>query len=427
MATYPTVTTIDPFIWSVAELWIRNLRAKVGDKVGMHNATPDALVQLLSAAIDPHSEHGVWHASISGTLIQDATAWAYPNAAAPVLTMSDLMRFYIHKLETHFARQRKPVYENELRNAKQNPGEFPSSFWSRLVRLHAQVPHMATTEQLVDLFRNGLTNVEAYEYIWQVLKSLPRDQWSGKFPQATLEADLVMHNSGTAANPLHSVPAPSSSAPVLTQPDQQPNACAATATAHGDSSEPASDDEPDGDTYCMIHGWCSHATDTCHYLHELVEQDRYTHGNRYGNVNALPYEPNAVPQAPSPYAPPFGYPTYSYAPPPVAPYSYQPYAFSGHQYSPPYASSAAAPAPSSYAPPSGHSTLSYYTPSSTAPYNDRPDAFSRTYNGPRCETCGGRHSVARCYIEHPELAPPGWEPRAPLARTVWAMNKLKLQ
>lgn len=449
MAFSPAIYTIQPFTWGTTEAFIRKLRAVVGAWTVGQNATPEALLQSLNASIDPHTEHGRWHAGIKHTLIADATAWlaareaarvaaaAGPGApppaapvAAPVLTMSDLCDYYIELLLKRFEPQRLPTLERELRDAKQEHDELPSSYYYRLEHLLSQVPHVWTKDQLYITFVNGLHTPTVKGYVETILNPLPRHQWGNQFPAITTGADQVTFNSTTSVDPQTSSGAPPYGAPSAA-PASQPAPVSALSTsgpapAAGDPAS-ADDDEPDGDFHCMVHGWCSHDTDDCPYIRELVQEYRNTRGNRYHKYDVPPYESNAAPQALSTHAPPYGYHTYSYAPPPTASYGHQPYVPPSHQYGPPYAHGPASPAPSSYSPPSAYSTHSFHAPSSTAPYSDSPDAFRRRqYCGPRCETCGGKHAVARCYIEHPELAPPGWEPRAPLARTVWAMNKLKL-
>lgn len=441
MALNVSIRAADPFTWSVVEPFIQTLRSAVGTKVGSPQATPETLVQLLETSIDPLSEHGRWQAGIMGTLIADATAWAAAKAAAPgaaanpayVLTMSDLLNFYIDKLHTRFQPQRIPALENQLIDAVQGQDEPASAFFSRMESLLAQVPHMGTKDQLIDSFIHKLRNPAVRSHILTKLSTFPRSQWAAQIESVVKTADNVGYFS-SSSNPLarslvQTLSAPMASAQPLTTsiPDQRPVACTTTAAGHSGDTESVCDEEPKQGAFCLWHGWGSHASNDCPRIIEIVERDRAVHASPYGNPRFLPPEPYAAPQAFS-----------TYAAPPVAPYSYQSYASSGHQYNPPYAPGAAAPTPSSYAPPFGYSTHSYassshvphsshsvYAPSSAAPYSDRPDAFPHHYNGWRCNTCGGRHSVARCYIEHPELAPPGWEPQGSLARALWA--KLKLQ
>ncbi len=196
MAAHLHIYTIDPFAWRPTETFIRIFRAIVGGRAATQYATPESLLQSLDAAIDPNTEHGQWHTSIKDTLIADATAWVAARAAraaataaaaalaagapapapapAPALTMTDLANFYIEKLMQRFEQQRIPALEIQLKSAVQNTDELPSSYWSRLERLHVQVPNVCTKDQLFTTFVNGLHNPTVKSYVQNVLHPLPR-------------------------------------------------------------------------------------------------------------------------------------------------------------------------------------------------------------------------------------------------------------
>ncbi len=471
MALNASITAIEPWAWGPTELFIRNLRSVVGPKlIGANIVTPEALMSMFNACIDPHSDHGRWHASIAGTLIAKALAAKQHNNAGAVLDVTDLMNFYIQQLEEHWASQRSSAIELELQTAKQLPGELPSTLWSRLSRLKSQVPHMCTDVQLVYTYLQALTSSAARSHVWEVLHKVARPLWIGEFPKVAQSADTVMHNSAIDNNSFSPFSSSSSFIPSLPTAAPAPVSSAAPAAPEPQQyRHPRQDPPPRHQSrqppqlHCAIHGYGGHSTAECRIArnqgqppvshaaasnrHDWQHHQEYyprsafsTNTSSYHQPSPSDYHPPQPVYAAQPYAPP------PYAPQPVysTPPSYAPQPTYSSPQPAPYGHHAYSPRPQYHSPPSHHpAPPSHYPPSSYTPSvapssapafnNQQSAAFASQsagrprYSGQPCSTCGGMHSEQRCWSLRPEQAPPGWEPKpTDQGYSVWLESKRKL-
>ena len=379
---------LEPFHCKGVDQFLHEVKQKalvdVELKRGAGSVTPATFFQVLDSLPKPHSRHADWWATKKATFLADAAAHAQAANPAPAAAAApaapaapaaanawQLFDYYKHILTEHFKAEAEQTDHGEFTTAVQGDGK-PSDFYQRLSTLHAGLAGRVSTYQLADRFVEGLQPT-VREHIHRDLMRYPRTDWHNRMAQTVVDADRIWENLTPAERKASGSVKRTEKVAEKTTPVQP---------------KPAQSKE--GLYLCKKHGWnTSHATADCR---QLQNQSRskpamVSTGAAEGIVQQLVALLTQNAQAGQASA-------------------------SAQKPRKPGAAGAGSGSGA------GHSGQSRSGPPATRGRAPRGDLM--------CDFCKNPgHSRDRCFIEHPQLAPPGFKPTSPALQVLFELQKAR--
>ncbi|KXZ41987.1 hypothetical protein GPECTOR_229g513 [Gonium pectorale] len=332
-------------------------------------ATVERVKLMLDSAPLQDSPLDVWYSAHKSTLLANAAAHynvALPRAGGggPTLTAEQLLEYYLALLAKHFESAQTVTLMQEFKQSTQG-SQAPSLFKDKLLAYRKQLEDQVSTYEVAERFWEGL-HPAVRDVLGRTIMSVPRQQWYARLNKTAEEADNIWNNLSSLQR---MSPKEQSAAQAAPSPAAQSEYAGrahshvrAVARSYGHQTP---------QYYCTRHGYNpSHDTSMCRALHAEQEiQVRTAHvtqsGDRDGLVKAL-----------------------------SAFLSSQ-----GYQVSPKQGVSGAG---------AGRATDGRSADRDRQQHGGEQEG-PRSY-GP-CSYCGAElHSESRCFIKHPELAPPTYKP-----------------
>ncbi|KXZ41422.1 hypothetical protein GPECTOR_476g406 [Gonium pectorale] len=355
-----------------------------------------ALVKLmLDAAPLQDSPLDIWYSAHKDTLLADAAAHygvALPEAGGDgaELTAEQLLEYYLALLAKHFESAQTVTLMQDFKRATQGT-QAPSLFKDKLLGYRKQLEDQISTYEVADRFWEGLSPA-VRDVLSRTLMSVPRQQWYARLNKTAEEADNVWNNlSAQQRMPAkeQSFPQASSSSAAQSKPAGRPQSYVRnTARSYNDQAPTF---------YCSRHGYNpTHDTSSCRVLHAQQEiKVRTAQVTQAGEGEGLVKMMKAFLSS------------------------------QGYQVGPKQgASGSGANAGSGSGAGAGahKSTDGRFFDRGRTPPRGPPHEVRRNY-GP-CTYCGEDwHSESRCYLKHPELAPPTFKPRTEAHAAMFERNK----
>ncbi|KXZ41340.1 hypothetical protein GPECTOR_534g537 [Gonium pectorale] len=358
-------------------------------------ATVELVKLMLDSAPLQDSPLDIWYSAHKTTLLADAAAHykvALPAAGggAAELTAEQLLEYYLTLLAKHFESAQTVTLMQEFKQATQG-AQAPSLFKDKLLSYRKQLEDQISTYEVAERFWEGL-HPAVRDVLSRTIMSVPRQQWYARLNKTAEEADNVWNNlSAQQRKPTKEQPSPQATP----SPAAQSKPAGKTQSYVRNAARSYSNPAPV--YYCARHGYNpTHDTSACRVLHAQQEiKVRTAQVTQAGGEDGLVKMMKAFLSSQ-------GYP--------VGPKQ--------------GASGSGVKAGSGTGAGAGahRGTDGRFFDRGRPPLRGAPHEGTRTY-GP-CSYCGSEmHSDSRCYIKHPELAPPTYKPRSEALAAMFEQNK----
>ncbi|KXZ52120.1 hypothetical protein GPECTOR_10g1143 [Gonium pectorale] len=176
---------LDRFVQDVRHLCITEPRIKRG---AAHTAAQAKAV--LDALPVRYSSYETWYGKHKATLLADAAA--HYNVQENVLSAEQLLDFFVALLDKHFETPRVTALLAEIKTAAQG-SDPPSLFLQRLMRAEKGLAGRVSQYEVGERFVDGLIPAVG-EPVKRTLCAIPKSEWYARLPKTAEEADVVWNN-----------------------------------------------------------------------------------------------------------------------------------------------------------------------------------------------------------------------------------------
>ncbi|PNH10576.1 Retrovirus-related Pol polyprotein from transposon [Tetrabaena socialis] len=205
-ASTSLASSLEPFLAKNAPLFVQRARAEFikmrgRNKFPMASVPIPETMELLQGLPIPLSSLDVWWLDEEPAIVAAATAWYTAEqlrkgaAAAAILPLDGqtLFTFYLSRLDTYFAKDRKNEALLNFKKLRQAKDGSPSMFLRAMKLLEPQLGGAIPPESFATNFISGL-EPEVRSNVMAKYVTVPREDWYNQLSAIAADADVVWSN-----------------------------------------------------------------------------------------------------------------------------------------------------------------------------------------------------------------------------------------